>query len=83
MPLTPINPGQPPPGTIEARTAQRLAALERRLKTLEGLLSGGSSQQPAPVVGSLPTAGRLGRQVILASDGKLYRDNGASWVAIG
>lgn len=82
MPLTPLNPRRPPSGTPEGRTADRLAALERRFKTLEGSYSGGASMT-IPVVTSLPTAGRKGRLVILDSDSKLWRDNGSSWVAVG
>jgi hypothetical protein len=62
--------------------ADGLAALERRIRTLEGYLSGGTVQQ-VPVVLNLPTAGRKGRLVILDSDSKLYRDTGTSWFAIG
>lgn len=82
VPLTPIDPARPPSGDTSARVAVRLAALERRLRTLEGLLNGGATQQ-VPVVMSLPTAGRKGRLVIFDGDSKLYRDNGTSWVAVG
>lgn len=82
MPLTPINPARPPATDPDARTAGKIAELERRIRTLESYLQGGATQQ-VPVVQGLPAAGRKGRLVILNTDGKLYRDSGASWVAIG
>jgi antitoxin (DNA-binding transcriptional repressor) of toxin-antitoxin stability system len=83
MPLTPLRPGAPVPITQEGRVAARLAAIERRMRQIASQSSGGSSQNPAPLVDVLPAAGRLGRQVILSTTGKLYRDNGVAWVAIG
>jgi hypothetical protein len=83
MPLSPLNPKRPPSLDPDSRASDRIAALERRLRTLEGVQSGGSTQNSSPLVTALPTAGRKGRTVILSSDGKLYRDSGSAWVAIG
>jgi hypothetical protein len=82
MPLSPIQPGRPPATSHDARVAERLAALERRVRTLEAYFSGGSTQQ-VPLVQSLPSPGRKGRLVMLAGDGKVYRDTGAAWTAVG
>ncbi len=78
----PVDPAIPPPVHPDARLHERIAALERIVRTLSAYLNGGSVQQ-APVVSALPAAGRQGRLVILSTDSKLYRDNGSSWVAIG
>jgi hypothetical protein len=82
VPLPPLDPNRPPSGDPGSRVADRLAALERRLRTLEGMLSGGATQQ-IPVVDNLPPAGRLGRLVVLAGDSRVFRDTGSSWVAVG
>lgn len=74
----PIDPAIPPAGTPDARLADRVAQLERQLRALEQFLAGGGVQ--IPVVTALPTAGRQGRLLILASDGKIYKDSGAAWV---
>jgi hypothetical protein len=73
-----INPAAPPSLDPQARLMDRIATLERKMRTIEGFLSGGSVQQ-VPVVDVLPTAGREGRQVYLSTTNKLYLDNGASW----
>lgn len=85
MPLPPANPARAHPMTHDERIATRLAALERHVRTLEQYISGGSTQQ-IPVVDVLPAAGRKGRIVIYTGSGtpdRLWRDNGALWVAVG
>lgn len=69
----PIDPAIPRTGGATERVFERLAALERRIAVLE-------ANSALPVVAALPAAGRAGRVVMLASDGKLYRDTGAAWI---
>lgn len=75
----PLDPWIPPGTSPDARLADRLAKLEREVRDLQRFLAGGGIQ--APVVTALPTFGRKGRLVVLASDNKLYLDTGAAWVA--
>lgn len=74
-PFIPRTPG------VEANIAERLASLERTVRTLSTFLNGGASGQ-VPVVASFASlpAGRRGRVAFNSSDGKLYVDNGSSWV---
>lgn len=74
----PVDPSIPQAGTAEGRLYERVAALERQLADLQT-----HSQGEVPVVAALPTAGRVGRVRILASDGHLYRDIGTGWVDVG
>lgn len=77
----PIDPTLPPPQNTDARLAERLAKLEREMRTLKTFLNGGAASQ-VPVVSSFASlpAGRKGRVAFNSSDGKLYVDNGSSWV---
>jgi hypothetical protein len=74
----PINPAHPDPLAPPDRVAGQIAALERRLQALERQFAGGSSAA-FPVVDALPTPGRAGRAVVLASNKKVYVDDGAAW----
>jgi hypothetical protein len=78
----PIDPASPPSGDSQLRLLERLANLERELRTIKSTLSGGATAQ-LPVVAALPPAGRLGRLLILSTDGHVYRDTGAAWVDVG
>lgn len=79
-----LKPGIPDPINRDPlqKAYARIADLERRVANLERMLNGGAASQ-LPVYSALPTAGRQGRIVILATDGKIYRDTGAAWVAVG
>jgi hypothetical protein len=76
------NPKAPPPTEGLARIWAKLAELDRRLSNSESYFNGGAAAQ-VPVVDALPPAGRLGRLVILRADGKLWRDDSTTWVAVG
>ena len=76
----PVDPAIPPAGSGEQRLQERVAQLERRLAALEQFLSGGGVQ--IPVVSALPTHGRQGRLLILASDGQIYKDTGSAWTVV-
>jgi hypothetical protein len=75
----PADPRHPPGSTIEARLLFRVADLERQLRTLSSYFSGGSTGQ-FPILDAPPAAGRLGRAFVLSTDGKLYVDNGTTWI---
>lgn len=75
-----LNPALPEPTGQAQRLVTEVAALMRRVETLERALQGGTASAH-PVVDALPAAGRAGRVLMLASDGKLYADTGAAWVA--
>jgi len=75
-----LDPSAPPPSGTDERQALRIASLERRIRTLEAYIAGGGSQ--LPVVSALPTAGRKGRILFNAGDGKVYADTGSSWSAL-
>lgn len=77
MPLDPFPPPQLDP---DARLLARIGELERQLRTIQQFLQGGSVGQ-IPVVSALPSGQRAGRLVGLSTNGKLYYDNGTSWVA--
>lgn len=76
----PLDPNMPHAPSAEGRNAERLAAIEHDLRVIKQYLSGGSTQQ-FPVVSVLPTPGRMGRAVVLSTNGKLYIDSGTAWVA--
>lgn len=76
----PINPKFPAAQTPEARVAERLQTLERKLRNMENFLQGGATQQIPVVDITTFTPGRRGRIVIHSGDSKLYRDTGAAWV---
>ncbi len=78
--MTALLPQRPPAGSFEQRVAERLAAIDRTLRAIEAQVSGGTVAQ-FPVVTALLPAGRKGRAVVLAGDGKLYVDNGVAWIA--
>lgn len=74
----PVDPAGLPSRDPQERLLERLAALEREVRSLTALVNGGAAGQ-IPVVQTLPAAGRAGRLVFLASDGKVYKDTGAAW----
>jgi len=76
----PVDPNIPPPTSPEDRLADRLARIERELRTLTALVNGGASSQ-LPVVSALPAAGREGRLVKLQAGG-VYIDTGSSWAVL-
>lgn len=76
----PVDPAALPSSTPDGRLAERLASLERQLRTLTSLANGGAAGQ-IPVVAALPASGREGRLVKLAGGG-VYVDTGAAWTAL-
>lgn len=76
----PLDPYRPPQLDPHARLLDRIAELERQMRSLLAFLQGGCVSQ-IPVVDALPSAGREGRLLGLSTNGKVYYDNGSSWVA--
>jgi hypothetical protein len=84
------NPKAPPPTEGLARIWQKLAELDRRLSGLESYFNGGATSQVPVVDMLLPpgsqapgSPGRLGRLVVLRTNGQLYRDDGTAWIQVG
>lgn len=77
----PVNPAAPPPDGRDARVADRLQTLERKMRTIEQFMQGGVTSQ-IPVVAALPTAGRQGRILMLQSTSAIYRDTGSTWTLV-
>jgi hypothetical protein len=76
----PIDPAIPPTGSPGVRQAERFAALERRVRSLE---TGAAFELGnVPVVAVLPAPGRQGRVLMLSSDSSLWKDTGAAWVLV-
>jgi hypothetical protein len=84
----PVDPRIPPTGNSGVRQAERFAALERRVRSLE---TGAAFElgnvpvvaaRPAPGVGPLLAPGRQGRVVMLSSDSSLWKDTGSAWVLV-
>jgi hypothetical protein len=84
----PIDPAIPPTGNPGVRQAERFAAIERRLRSLE---TGAAFELGnVPVVAALPAPGqgpqiapgRQGRIVMLALDSSLWKDTGTAWVLV-
>jgi len=69
----PTDPAIPPPPTVDARLAQRLTDLERRLAAVE-------QREGVLVVSSLPSPGRAGRMLMVA--GVVYADTGTAWTPL-
>ena len=76
-----LDPSRPPSLDPDVRVYERLAELERQMREIRAYMQGGALQQ-VPVVDALPTAGRKGRVVMLATDNLLYRDDGTSWALV-
>lgn len=75
----PADPRRPSAGSLDERLVARIADLERQVRTMASYVNGGAASQ-LPVVLALPAAGRVGRALVLRSNGKLYVDDGLNWI---